>query len=52
VNYANRKAASASPLASSTRYGRTNSDSGFSIRKLQKILEATVEARNATAVRH
>jgi ATP-dependent Lon protease len=25
---------------------------GFSIRKLQKILEATVEARNATAVRH
>jgi ATP-dependent Lon protease len=26
--------------------------SGFSIRKLQKILEATVEARNATAVRH
>lgn len=26
--------------------------SGFSIRKLQKILEATLEARNATAVRH
>jgi ATP-dependent Lon protease len=25
---------------------------GFSIRNLQKILEATVEARNATAVRH
>ena len=25
---------------------------GFSIRKLQKILEVTVEARNATAVRH
>jgi len=25
---------------------------GFSIRKLQKILEATIEARNASAVRH
>jgi ATP-dependent Lon protease len=25
---------------------------GFSIRKLQKILDATIKARNATAVRH
>jgi ATP-dependent Lon protease len=25
---------------------------GFSIRKLRKIIEATIEARNASAVRH
>jgi ATP-dependent Lon protease len=42
------------PLANDELYiiGRAWTRAGFSVRKLQKIVEATLEARNAAAVRH
>jgi ATP-dependent Lon protease len=44
----------ASPLAADELdvVGRAWTRAGFSIRKLQKIVSATIEARNAAAVRH